>query len=173
MARDLTCLCALGNKIACIPNSLGLVKDRGMLLELDADALVSPPAEVYAKGTSIALAYLSRLQDSESTRNLSLAKWNLAILPVEVTDLAQLTDLSVASNKISVLPPQIRKLRALIKLNLSNNLTTGIGAIRKLWALIKLNLSNNLITALPPELGAGVLTELVLCAAALTTLLER
>ena len=98
-------------------------------------------AQVYAKGTAIALAYLSRLQESERTRTLSIAKWGLDWLPVEVTDIARLTDLSVASNNITVLPPEIRKL----------------------VSLVRLNVTDNSIAALPPELGAlTALTDLLL-----------
>ena len=61
-ARDLTCICALGNGIARVPNSLGLVHDHGMLLELDPDKVTSPPGEVFSRGTSQALAYLRLLQ---------------------------------------------------------------------------------------------------------------
>jgi hypothetical protein len=46
-ARHLTCICALGNGIQRVPNSLGLVYDHGLLLELDPDKVTTPPAEVF------------------------------------------------------------------------------------------------------------------------------
>jgi len=135
-ARNLTCIMALGNGIARIPKSLGLVHDHGMLLELDPDKVTTPPAEVFSRGTSQALNYLRLLQDSLPTRTLSLSKWRLSTLPIEVTDLETLTELSISFNKMSVLPPEVARLSALTRLKASNN---------------------NLV-ALPPELA--VLTRL-------------
>jgi Leucine-rich repeat (LRR) protein len=165
-ARNLTCIMALGNSIAVLPNSLGLVHDHGMLLELDPDKITTPPGEVFSRGTSQALAYLRLLQDSVQTRTLSLSKWRLSTLPIEVTDLETLTELSITFNKMKVLPAAVGKLSQLTRLKASdNNLVALPPELAALTRLTDLDVSNNPLDAgFPPKsfLDRGIGTMLAL-----------
>ena len=138
-ARHLTCIMALGNPIAVVPNSLGLVHDHGMLLELDPDRVRRPPPEVFSRGVVQALTYLRLLQEAEGTRQLSLNRWRLSALPLEVTALPGLTELSVSYNRLTRLPAELAALSH----------------------LTRLRVADNSLVALPPELGLlDALTDL-------------
>ena len=138
-AKGLTCVCALGNLISRIPMSLGLVSDSQMLLEVDPDRIIVPPAEIFKRGISPTLGYLRLLEDARGSGSLQLNAMGLTLLPVEVSELGSLTDLSIASNKLTSLPEYLRGC----------------------FSLTRLNVSNNMIDALPPEIASlTALTDL-------------
>jgi len=84
------------------------------------------------------------LQDSLPTRTLSLSKWRLSTLPIEVTDLETLTELSISFNRMKTMPSQIANLAHLTRLNASdNNLVSLPPEIAALTRLTDLDVSNN------------------------------
>ena len=85
---------------------------------------------------------------------LDLSHYGLTQLPLEVTELKNLTKLSLSQNRLTQLPPDIGKLENLTELDLSYNrlaqLPSEIGELKNLRIL---NLTRNQLIQLPPEIG--------------------
>lgn len=86
---------------------------------------------------------------------INLADNNLdGDLPVEISQLTQLTHLYLDNNDITSLPSTISNLSTLQELNIATNRLASIPIeIGQLSALTKLNIERNGLTELPPELG--------------------
>ncbi|XP_008503578.2 leucine-rich repeat-containing protein 30-like [Calypte anna] len=114
-------------------------------LKITGRELVSVPPEVFG---------LDQLQVLEmSPERESCLKYQLELLPREISHLQNLTCLYVDSNNLKKIPAEIGTLSHLERLTLSNNslssLPPEMGALQKLHSL---HLANNSLTEVPPAL---------------------
>ncbi|KAL9255083.1 Phospholipase A I-like protein [Drosera capensis] len=110
-------------------------------------------------GGGVENGLMSFAEHWKSVTVLSLCGCGIAVLPVEVTQLAQLEELHLDNNRLSLLPPELGELKSLKVLSLDNNmLATMPVELRQCVGLVELSLEHNKL--IRPLLDFRAMSEL-------------
>jgi Leucine-rich repeat (LRR) protein len=137
------------------------------LIQLFEEAASSASSEIAIEGETCRLGYTGtkrlvgritalppEIGKCCKLETLAVRDTDLAKLPTELGQLADLWNLCLQNNKLTELPPAIGGLQKLRRLDVSGNLLeslpTELGQLADLWNLC---LQNNKLAELPPAIG--------------------